>query len=88
MMYRLIFILVRWVLSLRYRVRVHGLSKILGKGSRGILILPNHPGLIDPILLMAHLHGPLRPRPLADEIQINRLTLGVVYLYVARKPSE
>jgi len=23
-----------------------------------------------------------------DEIQINRLTLGVVYLYVARKPSE
>jgi len=72
MMYRLIFILARWVLSLRYHVRVHGLSKILEKEPQGILILPNHPGLIDPILLMAHLYGPLRPRPLADEVQINR----------------
>ncbi len=72
MMYRLIFILIRWTLSLRYRVRVHGLSNILKKGSEGILILPNHPGLIDPILLMAHLYGALQPRPLADAEQMKR----------------
>jgi 1-acyl-sn-glycerol-3-phosphate acyltransferase len=36
----------RLILSLRYRVRVHGLEEARLKGP--VLIVPNHPGYIDP----------------------------------------
>ena len=36
----------------------------------GILFLPNHPALIDPIIVYSRLAG-LRPRPLADERQMH-----------------
>jgi long-chain-fatty-acid--[acyl-carrier-protein] ligase len=59
-------ILTRFVLSLRYRVRVHGLEEVRRlKGP--VLILPNHPGYIDPPLVVASLWSVLRPRPLVYE---------------------
>jgi long-chain-fatty-acid--[acyl-carrier-protein] ligase len=59
-------VLTRLVLSLRYRVRVHGLEKVRGlKGP--VLILPNHPAYIDPPLVVASLWSALRPRPLVYE---------------------
>ncbi len=60
------------LLSLRYRIRIVGLDKIVSRGKRGILLLPNHPALIDPVILLAHLYPALKPRPLADRHQINR----------------
>lgn len=67
--------LVRWLsrilLSLRYRVRVVGLEEIARRGTRGILFLPNHPALIDPVIVLTYLHARFRPRPLADQDQIN-----------------
>src|SRR5262245_49072536 len=55
--------LLRLVLGARYRVRVHGKEQLHTlKGP--VLILPNHPGYIDPFLLFAVLWPSLRMRPL------------------------
>lgn len=54
--------LVRLVLHLRYRIRIDGLEKL--RGLRGpTLVMPNHPGYIDPPLVLSHLRldRPLRP---------------------------
>jgi acyl-[acyl-carrier-protein]-phospholipid O-acyltransferase/long-chain-fatty-acid--[acyl-carrier-protein] ligase len=63
--------LVKALLRLRYRVRLCGLEKITSKGSGGILFLPNHPALIDPIILVAHLYGRFKIRTLADRDRID-----------------
>ena len=43
--------LARLILSLRYRVVVRGQEEILARGKGGILVVSNHPALIDPIVL-------------------------------------
>lgn len=69
---RLLCLLARRGLALRYRVSVSGLPKIKERGSRGILFLPNHPALIDPVIVTAYLHSPFGVRPLALENQIDK----------------
>ncbi len=69
---RLLFILVRGLLKLRYNVEVKGLDFLSSRGKAGILFLPNHPALIDPVILMTLLYPRFRPRPLADQDQVNR----------------
>lgn len=64
--------LVRGLLRLRYRIRVTGLEAVVARGTRGILFLPNHPALIDPLIVVSELHRRFRPRPLADKDQIDR----------------
>jgi len=52
----------RLVFGLRYRVRVEGAEQL--RGVRGpVLVMPNHPGFIDPPLVLSHLplKEPLRP---------------------------
>ena len=54
--------IVRWLVCWRYRVRVVGGEKL--RELRGpTLILPNHPGYIDPPLLLSHLRIPGGIRP-------------------------
>jgi long-chain-fatty-acid--[acyl-carrier-protein] ligase len=60
----------RLLLRLRYRIRVRGLEEIAAKGRRGILFLPNHPALIDPVIMITELHRLFRPDSLADAAQI------------------
>jgi len=78
-------LLLRWfarsALWLRYRVRVVGLEKIAAGRTRGILFLPNHPALIDPILLGTVLHKRFRARFLADAEQVDRFFIR----WVARR---
>ncbi|MBI5865200.1 MAG: AMP-binding protein [Planctomycetes bacterium] len=69
---RLLLFVVRALLRLRYRVRVIGLDAVLARGKRGIVFFPNHPALIDPIIVMATLFPHFRPRALADKDQIDR----------------
>lgn len=64
--------LLKLILALRYRVHVRGIERITQRGTRGILFLPNHPALIDPLIVMTYLHGRFAPRPLADADQIRR----------------
>jgi acyl-CoA synthetase (AMP-forming)/AMP-acid ligase II/1-acyl-sn-glycerol-3-phosphate acyltransferase/acyl carrier protein len=66
---------IRRILSLRYRIRVQGLHEIRRAGRSGILFLPNHPAMIDPIILLSLLRGSFRVRSLADRDQIDRFLI-------------
>jgi acyl-CoA synthetase (AMP-forming)/AMP-acid ligase II/1-acyl-sn-glycerol-3-phosphate acyltransferase/acyl carrier protein len=57
-------------LRLRYSIRVTGREEVAARGRSGILFLPNHPALVDPIIVTASLHRLFRPRPLADAEQL------------------
>jgi long-chain-fatty-acid--[acyl-carrier-protein] ligase len=63
---RMLWLIVRFVLSLRYRVRVHGTEQ-LGEFKGPLLILPNHPGFVDPMLMLSLLGPRLHPRPMLAE---------------------
>jgi acyl-CoA synthetase (AMP-forming)/AMP-acid ligase II/1-acyl-sn-glycerol-3-phosphate acyltransferase/acyl carrier protein len=65
----------RWLLSLRYRVRLVGVDKIAAKGTGGILFLPNHPALIDPVILFAYLYHTFRPHAIGDRDQVDRFMI-------------
>lgn len=71
----LIWITARTVFSLRYRVRIRGLEK-LDDVPRGTLILPNHPGYIEPALMLVALYPRLRPRPMLYENNFQNPVLG------------
>jgi hypothetical protein len=62
----------RGLLWLRYRITVRGLDRIAPRDGRGMLILPNHPALIDPVILMTVLWPRFRPHVLADRAQVDR----------------
>jgi long-chain-fatty-acid--[acyl-carrier-protein] ligase len=56
----------RSLLSLRYRIRVHGAEQLGGlKG--GTVVLPNHPAYMDPPVTFLSLWRDLKPRPLLFE---------------------
>ncbi len=61
--------LVKSLLGLRYRVSVSGLEHI--DTSRGVLILPNHPAEIDPVIVTTYLWDLLHPRPVVIEGMYN-----------------
>ncbi|HTV48438.1 MAG TPA: MFS transporter [Phycisphaerae bacterium] len=63
---------------LRYRIKITGISEIAQKGRSGILFLPNHPALIDPVILVAHLHGPFAVHPLVQETQIAKFPVSLI----------
>jgi len=65
----------KWLLSLRYHVSISGLEAVAAKDKKGILFLPNHPALIDPIILAAYLRAPFAPRALADKDQVDRFLI-------------
>jgi long-chain-fatty-acid--[acyl-carrier-protein] ligase len=53
----------RPLIWLRYRVRVEGLERL--RDLRGpVIVLPNHPGYIDPVLVMTQIGGEIPLRPL------------------------
>jgi long-chain-fatty-acid--[acyl-carrier-protein] ligase len=66
----LLLALVRALLSLRYRVTVKGLDALGDKPLRGCLVLPNHPALIDPLIVLSALYPALEPTTLADRDQM------------------
>jgi acyl-CoA synthetase (AMP-forming)/AMP-acid ligase II/acyl carrier protein len=56
-------LLARVVLPLRYRIRVHGLEKLRDvKGP--VLMLPNHPAYVDPVIVFYLLWPRLKMRPM------------------------
>ncbi len=67
---------VRFLLGLRYRVEVRGLEPVRARGARKILFLPNHPALIDPLIVLAALHKDFRPRPLANAARTDLPVIG------------
>lgn len=68
-------VIISLLLRLRYLITVRGLDLVRGRGVRGVLFLPNHPSLIDPLIITTLLYPAFRARPLAFEDQINRPVL-------------
>ncbi len=66
--------LVRVILSLRYRVTVKGLEKI--RGLRGALVLPSHPGYVDPPLAYSVIAGQLAPRPVMADLNLDNILVS------------
>ncbi|MFA6929704.1 MAG: acyl-[ACP]--phospholipid O-acyltransferase [Lentisphaeria bacterium] len=67
------------LLKLRYRIHVSGQEKCLKLGNKGILFLPNHPALIDPVILCNILMSHFRVRAVANEKQIRTTVLKYLY---------
>jgi long-chain-fatty-acid--[acyl-carrier-protein] ligase len=65
-------LVLRALLSSRYRIRVVGLDAIAAKDERGMLFLPNHPALIDPLILLSVLTARFPVRALANQHHVNR----------------
>jgi long-chain-fatty-acid--[acyl-carrier-protein] ligase len=61
-----LWLLTRLVLPLRYRIECFGDTN-WRELPRPVLILPNHPGYVDPIIMITLLWPSLRPRPLLWE---------------------
>jgi long-chain-fatty-acid--[acyl-carrier-protein] ligase len=62
----LVWLLAKLVLSWRYRVQVHGLEELRDRKGP-ILVLPNHPAYIEPVIVVTMLWRWLRPRPVLYE---------------------
>ena len=79
-------ILLRVLLSLRYRVTTSGLETLTSE--RPTLFLPNHPGLIDPFLIYSQIAG-YAPRPLADDRQMGGFLgkVAAMFLHAVRIPD-
>lgn len=61
-----VWILIRLIIPLRYRVKVEGWDQLRDiKGP--VLLLPNHPGMVDPILVLSLFFGVFRPRTVLYE---------------------
>lgn len=82
------------VLSLRYSVKRIGWPDSK-KVKRPILIVPNHPALIDPVLLLSLLHSRYHPRTVLYEGNFNGLIRTVLFQLLQavsipdmRKPSQ
>lgn len=69
---KLIASLLQRMLSLRYRITLSGLETIRPENEKGILFLPNHPALIDPIIVMSALYNRFSPRPLSEAAQVDK----------------
>lgn len=74
------------LLSLRYRIEIRGLEEIAARGTGGIVFLPNHPALIDPVILVSCLNARFAPAVLADKEQVDRPIVRQVVKHVNVRP--
>ena len=69
-------VIVKFAVWLRYRVTVKGLDEVCRLyGRHGVLFLPNHPALIDPVIMSSVLWRRFHPRALVVEKQIRASVL-------------
>lgn len=82
-----IYWMARFIIWLRYRIEVVGLDEIAKGKKEGILFLPNHTALIDPVIVLLVLWPQFRPRPLALEEFYLQLRWLLDLVRVVRIPS-
>ncbi len=81
--------LIRFLLSLRYRIKVKGLEAITKEKlpySTGILFLANHPAEIDPCILLRVLWPKFRARPVAIDYLFRQLVVGYLLELIGALP--
>lgn len=78
----------RWALHRRYAVELRGIDAIHPKST--YLVVPNHPAIVDPLLVVTELHRVrLDVRPLVDESFFsNKLTRHILALFDAVKVPD
>ncbi len=67
---KLLGLLAKILLRLRYSIKIKGLDNIKSRGKSSILFLPNHPALIDPAIILSILHKDFAPQSLAVEFRL------------------
>jgi long-chain-fatty-acid--[acyl-carrier-protein] ligase len=71
----------RALVWLRYRVEIDGLDRL--REIRGpLLVLPNHPGYIDPVLVMTQLGGEISLRPLVVSFMYRPIHLRPLMMFI------
>jgi long-chain-fatty-acid--[acyl-carrier-protein] ligase len=73
------------VVPLRYRLHFHGWEQVRGLESP-VLILPNHPGFIDPVLILNSFYRAFRPRPVLYESNFRNPVLHPLMALVRAVP--
>jgi long-chain-fatty-acid--[acyl-carrier-protein] ligase len=77
--------ILRAVLSLRYKVTIHGLNKLPMDG-KGILVLPNHPAEIDPVLVTTAFAHKIHLQPIVIEEFFNMKALRPIMKLINALP--
>ena len=77
----IIVLITNFLVRLRYKINITGIDKVKKSGEKGILFLPNHPALMDPIIVVATLFRKFRIRPIGHADQLDRPVIG----WAARK---
>ena len=72
----LLYLLITFLLWLRYSVKKINVKKIKKKGRKGILFLPTHPSLIDTVILMTILYPRFTPKIIADQNSVAYPIIG------------
>jgi acyl-CoA synthetase (AMP-forming)/AMP-acid ligase II/1-acyl-sn-glycerol-3-phosphate acyltransferase/acyl carrier protein len=62
---RFVAFIVRLLMWLRYDIEIRGAQTPQQESDGGVLILPNHPGELDPAIVLAHLWNRYQPHPVA-----------------------
>ena len=71
----------RTLIWLRYRVRIEGLDEV--RKRRGpMLVLPNHPGYIDPVLVMTRIGAEIPLRPLVVSFMYRPIFLRPLMMFI------
>jgi len=60
----------RFILARRYDITITGLEHLKQTGSK--MIMPNHPGLIDPVIIFSHLSPYITLSPVVTETYYNK----------------
>jgi acyl-[acyl-carrier-protein]-phospholipid O-acyltransferase/long-chain-fatty-acid--[acyl-carrier-protein] ligase len=73
---QLVVIILKFIVWLRYDIKVSGLNEILKRGNKKIFFLPSHPALIDPVIIFTTLYLRFTPRGVAESNAVNMPFIG------------
>jgi len=83
-LFNIISSIIRFILSLRYKIELKGFDEI--KNDKGVLVLPNHPAEIDPVIISIVLWKKLQPSPIVLEDFYNMPVLNKFFKLIGALP--
>ncbi len=72
MLNKILILIAKFLLSLRYDIKIKGLDETAEKAKSKTVFLPNHPALIDPVIVFACLYPKFKVRAFGDRDQLER----------------